>query len=211
MSKTKENIVEIKVDEDIIKFLKYVYFGDLTNPVEAASNRAYRDMSRTIRFDNFSKDDRVKLKKEVNSFLNTEIKKLVNGSITSEKEFDKWHEQLCKKIIDEYKKSKIQLSYGQAQKWVNMTIKYLYMLNIHTFDNVFDFPHVPVDNYIFKAVKDELKIKKPTKKSWSRWDNYEEYLKYQNDIRKNLKKEKKEISPLRWEFKNWLDVAQNKN
>ena len=211
MSKTKENIVEIKVDEDIIKFLKYVYFGDLTNPVEAASNRAYRDMSRTIRFDNFSKDDRVKLKKEVNSFLNTEIKKLVNGSITSEKEFDKWHEQLCKKIIDEYKKSKIQLSYGQAQKWVNMTIKYLYMLNIHTFDNVFFFFHVPVDNYIFKAVKDELKIKKPTKKSWSRWDNYEEYLKYQNDIRKNLKKEKKEISPLRWEFKNWLDVAQNKN
>ena len=85
------------------------------------------------------------------------------------------------------------------------------MLNDHTFDNVFDFLHVPVDNYIFKAVKDELKIKKPTKKSWSRWDNYEEYLKYQNDIRKNLKKEKKEISPLRWEFKNWLDVAQNKN
>ena len=82
MSKTKENIVEIKVDEDIIKFLKYVYFGDLTNPVEAASNRAYRDMSRTIRFDGLCEDSRLNLKKEVNSFLDTEIKKLVNGSIT---------------------------------------------------------------------------------------------------------------------------------
>ena len=208
MSKTKENIVEIKVDEDIIKFLKYVYFGDLTNPVEAASNRAYRDMSRTIRFDGLFEDSRLNLKKEVNSFLDTEIKKLVNGSITSEKEFDKWHEQLCKKIIDEYKKSKIQLSYGQAQKWVNMTIKYLYILEVegYTFDSVFEDLHIPIDKYILKGVEDELNIENP-RVPWSKWDNYDElYLKYQNAIRERLRE--KGISPLRWEFENWAIFAE---
>lgn len=206
MSKTKENIVEIKVDEDIIKFLKYVYFGDLTNPVEAASNRAYRDMSRTIRFDGLCEDSRLNLKKEVNSFLDTEIKKLVNGSITSEKEFDKWHEQLCKKIIDEYKKSKIQLSYGQAQKWVNMTIKYLYILEVegYTFDSIFEDLHIPIDNYVFDAVEKELGIKRPAD-AWSKLDK-KEYLKYQEDIREELRK--KNSSPLIWEFENWLKEAQ---
>lgn len=214
MSKTKDNIVEIKVDEDIIKFLKYVYFGDLINPVEVASNRAYRDMCRTIRFGNFDKDDRVELKKEVNGFLDTEIKKLVNGSITSEKEFDEWHEQLCKKIVDEYKKSKIQLTYGQAQKWVNMTIKYLYLLEYkeYSVDNIIKWLHIPVDNYIFKAVDDKLNIKKPMDISWSRWDNYDEYLKYQKDIREKIEKDRNiDVPPLLWEFKNWLEVAKGNN
>ena len=197
---------KLKNDEKLLKFLKFAYFGDLTKPVDGASNRAYRDMCRTIRFGKFSKDDRVKLKKEVNSFLDTEIKKLVNGSITSEKEFDKWHEQLCKKIIDEYKKLKIQLSYGQAQKWVNMTIKYLYILEVegYTFDSVFENLHIPIDNYVFDAVEKELGIKRPVD-AWSKLDK-KEYLKYQEDIRGELRK--KNISPLIWEFENWLKEAQ---
>lgn len=203
MCKAKNKINE----KDLLKFLKFLYFGDLSNPIKAASNRAYRDMCRTIRFGNFSKDDRVKLKKEVNSSLDTEIKKLVNGSITSEKEFDKWHEQLCKKIIDEYKKSKIQLSYGQAQKWVNMTIKYLYILEVegYTFDSVFENIHIPIDKYILEAANKELGIDKPTT-SWSGWNDSDDYCKYQKAIREELRK--KNISPLIWEFENWLKESQ---
>ncbi|MEB3089182.1 hypothetical protein VJI93_04190 [Parvimonas sp. M20] len=95
-----------------------------------------------------------------------------------------------------------------------MTIKYLYMLEIeeYSFENVLKWLHIPIDNYIFKAVKDELKIKRPTKVSWSRWDNYDEYLKYQYDIREKIR-EKSDIDtpPLLWKFKNWLEVAKGNN
>lgn len=224
MSNAKNKIDE----EDILEFFKYSYFGNLKDPIEAASNRAYRDMCRTLDFKNITENDKTNFKKEVKAILKNimknEDKNQNINNIKNQDEFDTWHHGLCDNIIkkskniekfkktDNGKKEKIQLTYGQAQKWVNMTIKYLYMLNDHTFDNVFDFLHVPVDNYIFKAVKDELEIKKPTKKSWSRWDNYEEYINYQNDIREKIR-EKIDIDtpPLLWEFKNWLEVAKGNN
>lgn len=210
------------VDKELLKFLKFSYFGNLKNPIEASVNRAYRDMCRTLDFKNITEKDKNNFKEEVKyifeNVIKNENKKHILNNIKNHDEFDTWHQGICDKIIKKSKKiekfdenyegkDKIQFTYGQAQKWVNMTIKYLYMLNDHTFDNVFDFLHVPVDNYIFKAVKDELKIKKPTKKSWSRWNNYKEYKEYQNDIRKQLKEEKY-ISPLRWEFENWLNEAE---
>lgn len=200
MIKDNKTNLKTNVNEDLLKFLKFSYFGALTNLKEAAANRAYRDMCRTIRFNGLCEETRLELKKEVNSELITKIENIKDN-------FEIWHKEACGLIIEKYEKHRIELTYGQAQKWVNMTIKYLYMLNEHTFDNTFEFLHIPVDNYIFKAVKEKLGIDKP-KNPWSKL--YEtEYLNYQNDIRKKLKEE--DISPLRWEFKNWLDVAQNKN
>ena len=70
--KTKK--IKIKVDEGLLKFLKALYFGDFTNPIKAASDRAYRDMNRTIRFlDSVSKATRDKLKDEVNKVLVAEL------------------------------------------------------------------------------------------------------------------------------------------
>lgn len=48
MTKEKDEIVEAKVDKDILDFLKAIYFGDFTDPLKVASSRAYRDMNRTI-------------------------------------------------------------------------------------------------------------------------------------------------------------------
>ena len=200
MSNAKNKINE----KDLLKFLKFSYFGTLTNLKEAAAIRAYRDMCRTIRFNGLCEEARLELKKEVNRELITKIDNLTSKI---KDDFDKWHEEVCNLIVKKYEKHGIKLTYGQAQKWVNMTIKYLYILNEHTFDNVFDFLHIPVDNYIFKAAKEKLGIYAPTH-AWSRWDNYDEYLKYQNDIRKKLKEE--DISPLRWEFENWLNEAEKR-
>ena len=190
-------------DSDILEFLKFSYFGNLKDPIEVASNRAYRDMCRTIKFNGLSEENRLKLRKKVKNDFKTEIDNLTSKI---QGDFDKWHEQLCKKIIDEYKKSKIQLSYGQAQKWVNMTIKYLYILEVegYTFDSIFEDLHIPIDNYVFDAVEKELGIKRPAD-AWSKLDK-KEYLKYQEDIREELRK--KNSSPLIWEFENWLKEAQ---
>ena len=171
--------IENKIkDEELLKFLKFSYFGTLTNLKEATANRAYRDMCRTIRFDGLCEDSRLNLKIEVNSELITKIENLAEN-------FDTWHKEVCNLIVEKYKDHGIKLTYGQAQKWVNMTIKYLYILNEHTFDNVFDFLHIPVDNYIFKAAKEKLGIDNP-KKPWSKLDETE-YFEYQKAIREKLK------------------------
>lgn len=51
-------------DSDILEFLKFSYFGNLKDPIEVASNRAYRDMCRTIKFNGLSEENRLKLRKK---------------------------------------------------------------------------------------------------------------------------------------------------
>lgn len=199
MSNAKNKINE----KDLLKFLKFSYFGDLSNPIQAASKRAYRDMNRTIRFNELSTDEiRLELREKVNNVFENEIKKLIENNITSQEEFDTWHCDVCKMIKSFYLNEGIEFTYGQAQKWINMTIKYLYILKVYSFDSVLQCLHIPVDNYILEVADKKHGIDAPTT-AWSRWDNYDEYLKYQNDIREKICTE-----PLRWEFENWLKEAQ---
>ena len=53
MSKVKNKIDE----EDILEFFKFSYFGNLKALIEAASNRAYRDMCRTLDFKNIDEEE----------------------------------------------------------------------------------------------------------------------------------------------------------
>lgn len=81
-----------------------------------------------------------------------------------------------------------------------MTIKYLYLLEYSDFAKVFDFLHVPLDNYVFDIAEESLGIKRPVI-AWSRCDDYNgQYLAYQNEIRKKMTY----YEPIRWEFKYWL-------
>ena len=57
-----DKVRETSVDEDILDFLKYVYFGDFSNPIEAASERAYLDMNRTLRLKPLPDDVRLMLR-----------------------------------------------------------------------------------------------------------------------------------------------------
>ncbi|WP_461467264.1 hypothetical protein [Parvimonas micra] len=201
--------VENKInDEEILKFLRFSYFGDLNISIKVASNRAYRDMCRTIKF-NKLKDitDRRKLRDKVNIMFETEIKKLTSGSKKNLDDFNNWHGEVCENMKNLYEEKGIKLTYGQAQKWINMTIKYLYLFGGYAFDCVFEYLHIPIDNYIFVAVEKELKIDRPNN-PWSKLDETE-YLEYQKAIGEELKKRK--YSPLCWEFKNWLEVAKGNN
>ena len=193
-------------DEEILKFLKFSYFGDLNISIEVASNRAYRDMCRTIKFKKLKElTSRRELRDKVNYIFKDEISKLISGGIAGKNGFNKWHRNVCENIKKLYSDKCIDFTFGQAQKWINMTIKYLYMFQVYSFNSVFEYLHIPLDNYIFDSVEGELEIDRPNN-TWSGWDNYDKYLKYQNDIREKIC-----TAPLDWEFENWLDVAQNKN
>ena len=198
-------MMKIDVDKDILDFLKAIYFGDFSNSMKAASSRAYRDMNRTIRFNALPSSVRIELREQVTCVLDKEIKHLVGGDIKTKEQFDSWHHTTCMQIREKYRDQEVLLTFGQAQKWLNMTIKYLYVLEEYTFDDVFGFLHIPLDNYVFDVARDVLQIERPII-AWSRWDDYEkQYLTYQNKIRDKVK----ECEPLRWEFRYWLKAARN--
>lgn len=62
------NIEYVSIDKDILDFLKVIYFGAITDPMEAASDRAYRDFNRTIRFNNMPQERRDFLRHTVTHF-----------------------------------------------------------------------------------------------------------------------------------------------
>ena len=137
------------VDTDALDFLKVIYFGVITNPYEAASKRAYLDMNRTIRFNGMPKETRTELRSSVTALLEKEIRLLTPKIITSQDAFDTWHHAQCTELLSLYQENNIEFHYGQSQKWLNMMIKYLYMIGECTFDGLFQYLHVPLDNYVF--------------------------------------------------------------
>ena len=90
--------------------------------------------------------------------------------------YDTWHKTICLQLTSDYSQikskitSKSAFTYGNAQKWVNMTVKYLYIFRslMHDLGDVYskcfcafydikfspfesDF-HTPIDNFIMEAI-----------------------------------------------------------
>lgn len=198
-----DEVIKKQIDRDVLDFLQFAYFGNRSNPLVAAGNRAYLDMNRTIRFHGLSSFVRQELKEQIIATFDRELPVLTSSVVHSRTAFDNWHQQVCRQIRDIYIQQGIKFTYGQAQKWLNMTIKYLYMLEVCNFDQIFPYLHVPIDRYIFDVVQLELGIERPVE-AWSRWDDYDQYLSYQKAIREKMT----DFTPLRWEFRNWLRVIE---
>lgn len=163
----------------MLDFLRVIYFGTIVDPMVAVSDRAYRDLSRTIRFGDMSQEKRNILRGKVTKQFKEQIPALVEIGVKDQKTYDVWHYRICKQICTYYHDAGVTFYYGQAQKWINMTMKYLYIIGEYTFDNLFQYLHVPVDNYVFRIANKELGIPQP-KVSWSRWDDYnKQYMDYQ--------------------------------
>lgn len=201
-----EYIIEMtKVDKDALDFLKVIYFGAITDPYEAASFRAYRDFNRTLRFGDMADEARIDLRKQATEILRERISNIAEETHMTQETFDTWHKETCGLIRQPYVKAGIEFSWGQAQKWLNMTIKYLYIVGTCTFDGVFQFCHIPVDNYVFEIAHKELGVPVP-KVRWSRWSDYDsQYMTYQKELRSRIK----DCDPLRWEFKYWMKEARH--
>lgn len=154
--------------------------------------------------------------------------KTKEGEISFESsDFDKWHKAKCEEIINFMNNSidksntkilkKENFTIGQAQKWVNMTLKYLWLLNALPTGVKPEYLHVPIDSYIIEIAYDnknkfenalELLEEKP-KKSWSKLPEYKKYFKIQEAIRKAIKTNTtNETIPIKWESLAWIEVAE---
>ena len=192
------------IDKDSLDFLYGLYFGAFDDVYDAATNRAYRDMNRTIRFCGMTDEKRKEIRLRVNELIRISVQEIQRKNEIDQKFFDDWHKKLCDAIIEKYEMNGITFTYGQAQKWINMTLKYLYVLDSQKIEKLFKYCHVPLDNYVFDISEKLFGIEK-TKIPWSRWcDYHNQYMAYQIKLRNSIKNE----APLRWEFKAWLQEAR---
>ena len=148
-------------------------------------------------------DMRISLRQRVTSIIRESVAELLDSKCKSQDEFDKWHKKTTEKIRDWYRKKEVDFTYGHAQKWLNMALKYLYTLGACDFKELTRFFHPPLDNYILQAAKKMLGINKPHD-AWSTWDDYSDYLNYQKQLRDKIDGQ----SLFRWEFHTWNSHSQ---
>lgn len=224
------------IENNVLLFLK----GHLGNNDDDAFNRcsdfAYRDMCRTIEFNPDYKElssnssEQNKIISEKKHILRNKVTGLIKHYVIahflhSPEDFDDIHNSLCLEIIEIYKAAS-NLNYGQAQKWVNMTLKNLYVysesnrycrpdVEILSLEPLIPKMHVPIDNIVLDILSGKKKcyvdsqkynLKRPKingkEVSWSKWD-YKTYIDFQNEIRKTVGE-----NPIIWELQHWSTVEE---
>ena len=186
------------------EFIRQMAFGTIDDPFTTASKKAYRDLQRTIQYSGAEQDIRYNLRVEIEQIAKLDFPYIFARKGITLVEYDKWHEELCKKIITIYKQKGFEFHIGQAQKWVNMMMKYLYVLQMPEVERIVAVLHVPIDNYIYQKAEEELQVPR-IGCCWSKTDSYEQYIDYQNAIRKAVK-----TAPLLWEFEAWQKAAASR-
>lgn len=146
-------------------------------------------------------------------------------------QFGLWHKAKCEEIMGTMNTAIFQddslilksnsFTYGLAQKWVNMTLKYLWLLDMLPNGLSEAELHVPVDSFILEALKETQQFNTEGNKitgsgesyyyngeAWSAISDPENYKKLQKEIRDIAKEQG--ISPIQWEGPVWIKVAQNR-
>lgn len=213
-----------------------------------ASNKAYLDMNRTLTFREIPGNKSQKETARIDALRKawrdkgTDIIKAHSRFFAVE--FTDWHKSVCRELIDHYGDDKLvekknnqrtehpaKLTYGQAQKWLNMTLKYLWLLNrlhliddentvafIDTYEKSF---HVPLDSYILRYVARQDKSSRnkfsPSNdnglepntdftKYWNQFSSAWSHIDDQDAYYQYQQKLKEAIpngSPLEWELIHW--------
>lgn len=188
-----------------------VAYRDATN--QGAYNALFKKELADEKLDEKSEAAR----KEAAEFLLNEIHGLNDVS-----DFEQWHARVCSKIKKKYKEVKHNensfFTYGNAQKWVNMTMKYLWLLGL--LDNTVDCErlHIPIDSFIIDAMWSDQNVNLPLRPEngdrsktyakpsdhvlgWSQWDD-----KMYRDFRRGLP----EKYSLCWENDAWIEQAEKR-
>jgi len=205
--------------------------------IRVCINKAYRDMCRTIRYkytiDEISKanldPEKNKWKGDKEAFL-VNIKNLINTNVEMLNDkydvniFDEWHENLINQMMGNGKNGKdifntdFTLGVGHSQKWVNMTLKYMYIMGILP-KNIKEVMHIPIDSYILNAAKagkgdkiyDSFDVKGlgivSDIKTWSKIDDYKKYLGFQKSVRTECGN----MMPIEWERLAWMAEATRRS
>lgn len=212
-----------------------------------ASEKAYLDMNRTMTFLDVARDNS---KAELDRVEKLRALRRNQGTCTIRRQFrqmyspfDEWHRETCEKLIDVYDNDFLvlregnvrteiptKLTYGQAQKWLNMTLKYLWLLRrfgmlpeedgiiAGQFGHQF---HVPLDSYILRYISRQNRTKTSPfslccsngldpevsfQDMWSKfgstWSRISDMDAYYL-LQQKLARAAKDLAPLEWELIHW--------
>ena len=235
-----------------LKFLLCSYFGIALNSeedwiIDTCINKAYEDATNQGAFNALIAKNDIESKELVSQakekakgeILRPLIQKILTNSLLEEG----WHKKACTDICEVFNKEKkircknrdSAFTIGNAQKWVNMTFKYLYLIavafqeleetrNKGWVKNVVEKSekfHVPVDSYILQKLKKagEKNVKgrgeeyyyvdaaDNDKKTWSSIDRYDLYEEIQRKIADSVPKEYSNKNILEWENDAWIEMA----
>lgn len=183
----------------IENFLIRINFDLSKGYYHAGAIQAYLDFNRTLPIDkeNQSQEQRDLKKQQSQTFLIFELKNLIceniekkaneyqdreiSNGISAQEYFDKRHEVTCNRL----KKYWDELSIGQCQKWINMTLKYWLVFGETKIPNIAKnakYFHIPIDSYVQNEF---LKKAFSSHNPWSKINEYGEYFNYQIYFREN--------------------------
>jgi hypothetical protein len=164
-----------------------LYFGRGKDNLSLCRRRAYGDFKRTLR--GIGKRDVFPRAEEAQNRADEALNQMFatiggTGALTQEK-FDEWHRRSCERLAAIYRECGYSSFYlGHAQKWLNMTFKYIYVMGkqrISGFGHLYDLCHVPLDNILIDALQNNGFESLPC--PWSRLDDYDTYLERQRWVR----------------------------
>jgi len=140
--------------EEQFDFLVRCYFGEGSDLLRLCIRRAYLDFNRTLHgFANHKAADH--LRQSGNDCVFRLLTALRQKTIRSQDEFDKWHEAACVQLQQQYRNGRFKhFSIGQAQKWLNMSMKYMFAIGerrLPGYAHLYRFVHIPIDNVFLKS------------------------------------------------------------
>lgn len=159
---------------------------------------------------------------------------LLEGNVS---DFESWHTETCRALVNRYAGCGLQdvFTYGNAQKWVNMSLKYLYILSgvsemymgesaekMLSIRNYATKLHIPIDSYIIDVMW-KKKIKSLPIKDGVNVDRNKDYVvpseyvkgwsNWTEDEYVAVKNESMKICgeiPIEWEACVWIERAKER-
>jgi hypothetical protein len=175
--------------------------------IKGSISRAYRDFNRT--FEDFPKSQkwRIEWRDNLTKRLEDKIVELFGKDLENQEAFTIWHQQTIVLLLMFLEDSEFRLTIGQAQKWINMTLKYLSILGEEKVSGVmrnYRFYHIPIDNLIQDELANYGIMKIPI--VWSKIKDYDTYYLYQKSVRLEFEEE----IPLDVEFRLFNQIMRKK-
>jgi|SRR5665213_3969038 len=190
----------------------YLGFGSPEGLVRRCVNRAYRDFNRTWHGAQDPAGQRLERRETAETAIVEALSAIVDRGI-DQAAFDIWHRDTRNAVI--YASDPAQrgsgLTLGQAQKWINMSTKYVVGSGAPGFAGLKVVAHVPIDGLLLTALERDCKftpaLKLLPKIAWSKLSDEQAYEKFQCEVRRLAAPS----SPLVLEFRLWSEEMRRRS
>jgi hypothetical protein len=210
--KLKFQIDQPVEDRDWLAFFRDLYlgFGPPDELILRCVRRAYRDFNRTWH----GARDPAGRRNEVRGAAEVAIVDALTAlrmAKLGQSGFDRWHSVAMKAVMfaTDPEARGTGLTLGQAQKWINMSVKYVVGGRVDGFDWVEAFAHVPIDRILIAQIEQhpDLRIINDTLPpgAWSKLTDESAYLAFQKGLRNIVSP----LVPLSVEFRLWSTAVRS--